>query len=259
MLSPNQHSTKPTESLFSFFSAGQLHAEKLTAAFNSYEGVNAECVIDKTDPDKRAQIIERYKNGVTQVLVNCMVFTEGFDAPKTAVIANTRMTKSISLYLQIIGRGTRPLKGVVDGPETAEERRAGIAASGKPFCVVLDFVGNSGNHKLATVFDVLAGKDVDPLDVEEAMKVAESEDKEVDVEELIEKVKKAREERERIAEEERQKRMTTKHYASSATYTATGRKFVSWCQIQRRPTLHSKARWPKCRSSQDANESWGYS
>jgi superfamily II DNA or RNA helicase len=201
------------------FSASQEHAAKLTAAFRAYDGVTAEMVIDSTDPRERPKIIQRFKNGQTQVLVNCMVFTEGFDAPKTAIIANARPTKSESLYLQIIGRGTRPLAGVVDGPETAEERKAAIAESDKPHCVILDFVGNSGRHKITSVFDLLAGDDCDPLDLETALKEAEAADSEVDVEELIEKAKTEREERERIAEEERLIE-STRHHATRASYEA---------------------------------------
>ena len=46
----------------------------------------------------------------------------------------------------------------MDGPETAEARRAAIAASAKPSCLVVDFVGNAGKHKLVTSADILGGK-----------------------------------------------------------------------------------------------------
>jgi superfamily II DNA or RNA helicase len=213
------------------FAAGQEHAAKLTAAFNAYDGVTAEMVIDKTDKSERRDIIERYKRGETQILVNCMCFTEGFDAPKTYIIANARPTKAESLYYQIIGRGTRPLEGVVDGPDTAEARRAAIAASDKPNCVILDFVGNSGNHKLITVADVLAGDDVEPIDLESALIAAKEANTAVDMEELIEKAKTAREAKLKKQEEERLARASTRHKADRAQYTATdvdlfaGRKF----------------------------------
>jgi hypothetical protein len=58
----------------------------------------------------------------------------------------------------MVGRSTRPLPGVVDGPETADERKAAIAASAKPSCLVVDFVGNAGKHKLVTSADILGGK-----------------------------------------------------------------------------------------------------
>lgn len=202
------------------FAAGQEHAEKLTAAFNAYDGVTAELVIDKTDKDERRRIIERYKSGETQVLVGCGVFTEGFDAPGTAVVAIARPTKSESLYLQMVGRGTRPLAGTVDGLATAEERRASIAASDKPVCMILDFVGNSGNHKLVSVADVLAGDSVHPLDLAAALREAKSNNESCDMEELIEKAKQAREAKEKRDEERRRERQSTTHYANHADYTA---------------------------------------
>ena len=55
-------------------------------------------------------------------------------------------------------RARRPLPGVVDGPETADARKAAIAASAKPSCLVVDFVGNAGKHKLVTSADILGGK-----------------------------------------------------------------------------------------------------
>lgn len=108
------------------------------------------------DP-RRRDVVARYKAGAFQYLVNCAVFTEGFDAPNTKVIAIGRPTKSRALYQQCLGRGTRPLPGVVDGPQTIEGRLAAIAASAKPYCTVIDFVGQSGRHKLVCSTDILAG------------------------------------------------------------------------------------------------------
>lgn len=203
------------------FASGVAHAEKLTAAFNAYDGVTAELVIGTTDKEERKRIIDRYKRADTQVLCGCGVFTEGFDAPGTAVVAVARPTKSESLYLQMIGRGTRPLAGIVDGLDTAEDRRNAIAHSLKPNCVILDFIGNSGNHKLISVADVLAGEDVDPIDLEAALAEAKELDSPQDMEELLEKAKEAREQREAKAEEERKRRLTTRRKADEARYTAT--------------------------------------
>lgn len=200
------------------FATGVAHAEKLTMAFNAYDGVTAEMVIGTTDKAERKQIVDRYKRGDTQVLVGVGCFTEGFDAPGTVVCGITRQTKSESLYLQMIGRGTRPLPGVVDGPETADERREAIAASDKPHCIILDFCGNSGRHKLVSVADVLAGSDVEPIDIESALDEAKRLNEPVDMDLLIEKAKQAREAKEKEAEERRLAR--TRKRAERAEYTA---------------------------------------
>lgn len=201
------------------FASGKEHANKLAACFNA-NGVEAGVVTDDTDGAIRAELVERYSNGDLQVLVNCMCFTEGFDAPKTSIIANCRPTKSESLYLQIIGRGTRPLAGIVDGPETAEARKQAIADSEKPHCVVLDFCGNSGEHKLVSVADVLAGDHVDPIDLAQAIAIAKEDGETVDTAELIEKVKQARKEAEDRKEAARIKRLMTSTKADHADYTA---------------------------------------
>jgi superfamily II DNA or RNA helicase len=168
------------------------HAELLQAAFNAYEA-KVETILGHTDPFERLEIVKRLKEGSTQGLVNCGVATEGFDCPAVAVVAIARPTKSTSLYMQMIGRGTRPLPGVVDGPDTAEARREAIAASAKTVCTVLDFVGNSGNHKLISVADVLAGDDVDARDLEQAIRIAKESHEASDMDELVEKAKNARE------------------------------------------------------------------
>src|SRR5262249_45671406 len=69
-----------------------------------------------------------------------------------------RPTKSRCLYSQMIGRATRPIAGLVDNFPTSERRKAAIAASIKPNCLVIDFAGNSGRHKLITTADILGGK-----------------------------------------------------------------------------------------------------
>lgn len=202
------------------FAAGVQHATELTAACNAYDGISAEVVLGTTDKDERRRIIDRYKSGETNVLVGCGVFTEGFDAPATEYVAMARPTKSLSLYLQCIGRGTRPLPGIVDGLATADERKAAIASSEKPSCVVLDFVGNAGNHKIVSVADCLAGESVDPNDLAEAIADAKGALEPVDMEALLEKAKQAREERERQAEEAAKKRISTRNKADTCDYTA---------------------------------------
>jgi hypothetical protein len=58
------------------------------------------------------------------------------------------------------GRGTRPsedIAGELNGAADDAARRAMIAASRKPGCLIVDFVGNSGRHKLVCTADILGG------------------------------------------------------------------------------------------------------
>lgn len=136
------------------------HAELLAEVLNRYKIGSAKALSGKTDSETRAKTLAEFKAGRLQFLCNCMLFTEGFDAPNTALVVMARPTKSLSLYVQVLGRGTRPLPGVVDpfAEADASARRQAIAESGKPFMTVLDFVGNSGRHKIVTAADVLGGK-----------------------------------------------------------------------------------------------------
>ena len=63
------------------------------------------------------------------MLVNVVVATEGFDLPDASCVVLTRPTMSLSLYLQMVGRGLRPKP---DGGD----------------CIVLDLAGNSLRHGL---------------------------------------------------------------------------------------------------------------
>lgn len=84
--------------------------------------------------------------------------TEGYDDPGVSLVVIARPTKSRALFAQMLGRGTRALPGVVDGLDFAPLRRGSIAASAKPDCMILDFTGNCGKHKLVSPADVLGGK-----------------------------------------------------------------------------------------------------
>lgn len=134
------------------------HAELMSAVLERYKPHSSAWLSGASKMDERRATIERYKKGELQYLCNCGLFLEGFDAPCTSTVVMARPTKSIVLYAQVLGRGTRPLPGIVDGLETAEERKAAIAASDKPAMMALDFVGNAGRHKIVTAADVLGGK-----------------------------------------------------------------------------------------------------
>ena len=140
------------------FTASVKAAEMTAEIFNRHRGGMAAWVCGKTDREERRRVLADFAAGKLQVVCNCGVLTEGFDDPGVEVIIMGRPTKSRSLYSQMVGRSTRPLPGVVDGPETAEDRKAAIAASAKPSCLVVDFVGNAGKHKLVTSADILGGK-----------------------------------------------------------------------------------------------------
>lgn len=145
------------------FASGVKHAKLMAAIFNNRRASSARFICSAgpnepgTPPDERRLILKEYAAGRVQFLCNVGIATEGFNDPGIDVIVVARPTKSRSLYTQMVGRGTRPLKGIVDQYDDATDRRCSIAESVKPSCEVIDFVGNAGRHKLITAADILGG------------------------------------------------------------------------------------------------------
>jgi len=154
------------------------------------------CMIDgKTPGPVRKSRLRDFREHAVQFVISCGTLTEGWDCPECEVIAMFRPTQSQSLYEQIIGRGLRP----IEPPRelTPELRRAAIAASRKPYCLVLDFVGNT-KHKLANIGDILGGTFDDQVK-RLAMDLAKLEPGAVDMRELLKKA-------EQILDEQRAKK-----------------------------------------------------
>lgn len=143
------------------FAASVAHAERMCEMFNRHRPGMAAWVCGKTDKDERRKTLADFAAGRVQVVCNCGVLTEGFDNPAVEVVIMARPTKSRALYAQMAGRGTRPADAIahdLNDHESPEARRALIEASNKPGCLIVDFVGNAGRHKLCTSVDILGGK-----------------------------------------------------------------------------------------------------
>jgi superfamily II DNA or RNA helicase len=113
------------------FAASVEHASQLMQAF-WHVGVMCSMLDATTPREERKQRLSAWKRGDVQVMVNVAVLTEGFDyVPQLpnleglAAVVVARPTMSPSLYLQMIGRGTR-LK-----PGTYKD------------CLVIDVCGNA--------------------------------------------------------------------------------------------------------------------
>ena len=121
------------------------HAKSLSDEFNS-KGITTELITAEHSEEERRQILRRYRNRETLVLVNVDLFGEGFDLPAIEVVIFARPTASYALYAQQFGRGLRLMvdKAFMAMWEsyTAEQRKAIIAQSGKPVAHIHDHVGN---------------------------------------------------------------------------------------------------------------------
>lgn len=106
-------------------------AQETVDAFTA-RGVRAAAVSGVQDMAERRGVLRAFSAGDIDVVVNCMVLTEGYDEPRVDCVVVARPTQSRALYTQMVGRGTRRHPDKTD-------------------CLVLDVVGASRQHSLVTV------------------------------------------------------------------------------------------------------------
>jgi superfamily II DNA or RNA helicase len=111
------------------FCADINHARDMASAFRD-SGYNAEAVWGD-DPERVAKL-QRHVRGITTILCNCSVLTEGYNDPEVACVVVARPTQSNLLFTQMIGRGTR-------------------LAPNKKDLVVIDVVDGTTAHSLVTL------------------------------------------------------------------------------------------------------------
>jgi superfamily II DNA or RNA helicase len=95
------------------FAVNVAHSLHLRNEFVN-SGVRTEHLDGDTPENERNAILARLASGETEVVVNCMVLTEGFDLPDIGCIVLARPTKKMGLFRQMIGRGLRPADGKKD-------------------------------------------------------------------------------------------------------------------------------------------------
>ena len=125
------------------FSSGVQHAHDIVHELDGM-GISAVCVTStKAEDQDRDQILKDFKAGKYRALVNNNILTTGFDDPEIDLIGVLRPTMSPGLWVQMLGRGTRPLYEEGFDLSTLFGRLQAIAASAKQNCLVLDYAGNT--------------------------------------------------------------------------------------------------------------------
>lgn len=89
------------------FNVNLNHNAAVYHAFKE-EGLNVYSITGETEKKERAEILTKFKAEKDAIICNVGVLTAGFDEPTIETIILNRATKSLSLYLQMIGRGSRP-------------------------------------------------------------------------------------------------------------------------------------------------------
>jgi len=125
----------------------------------------AEAVWGDIDPQTRRDIYERHQSGSFQFLAVCGLCREGYNDPAISCVAVFRPVSedASSLAEQMKGRACRPLRGLVDGLKTAEERLAAIAASSKPNALIVDLTGITGLPDCASTIEIYAEGEPDEV------------------------------------------------------------------------------------------------
>lgn len=130
------------------FGTSVAHACRLRNALRM-AGVSCDVVTGATSRGERDAIYAAFKAQRLQALVSMDVLTTGFDDPHVDVVAIVRATMSSTLFVQMGGRGGRPMYacGMPAHDSTVEYRREQMALGPKPNgFVLLDYGGNLARH-----------------------------------------------------------------------------------------------------------------
>jgi DNA repair protein RadD len=145
------------------FATGIEHCERIAKMLTEVYGVECKSVHSKIPKDERENILNEFKNGKLKAVVNNNVLTVGFDYPAIDLIIVLRPTNSAQLWVQMMGRGTRPVwpsraraepcnwnlwptNSIEQGRydlDTIEGRMLCIKEGPKPNCLVMDFAANT--------------------------------------------------------------------------------------------------------------------
>lgn len=92
------------------FCVDTQHASMVIETYKSNGYTSLGYIDSMTTLQDRDSILSSFREGSLQIIVCIETLTEGVDLPETNVVQIARPTKSIILYLQMVGRGTRPKK-----------------------------------------------------------------------------------------------------------------------------------------------------
>lgn len=125
------------------FGVGVNHCEHVSDILNDM-GVPAVAIHSKSK--KPADLIDRFAAGEWRAAVSMNKLTTGVDIPHIDLIGVMRHTMSSNLWVQMLGRGTRPVYAPGYNLDVYEQRIAAIAAGSKAHgCRVCDFARNTEN------------------------------------------------------------------------------------------------------------------
>lgn len=105
------------------YSISRVHSKHICQQYRD-AGIRIADIDSKTPPSLRKHLVQDFKNGDIDILVNVDIFSEGFDCPDLEFVQLARPTRSLVKYIQQVGRGLRK--------------------NGDKQCLILDNVGMYG-------------------------------------------------------------------------------------------------------------------
>lgn len=106
------------------FATGIEEAEAIAECLNGSFGIPTVCLHSKRGDKHNDEALKAWRSGEARCAVNMGMLTTGVDHPALDFILMLRPTMSTGLWVQMLGRGTRPYED-------------------KANCLVLDFAGNT--------------------------------------------------------------------------------------------------------------------
>lgn len=185
------------------------NVESAKAVAHYLEAEEAGCarvIYGEMSDEAKADTLKAHKRGDFQFLSSVMMLTKGYDDPSVSAVFNCRKTRSKRLYQQILGRGTRPLAGLLDPmfDDPAENRIGAIASSDKPNMLMVNMVGVDDEIRDITIADILGA--ARPEVIERAKKNMLEVDGEQELDEALSEAEQQLAEEEAEAERARQAR-----------------------------------------------------
>ncbi len=108
------------------FASSVEHSKNIVQEFTD-NGISAKHLDATTPAAERDSVLQAWRDNEFTVLSNCGLFIEGLDVPDASCCILARPTKSLTIYLQAVGRVMRPAEGKTD-------------------CIILDCAGLTYEH-----------------------------------------------------------------------------------------------------------------
>lgn len=110
------------------FASSVQHSKNIVAEFTDH-GISAKHLDATTPATIRDKTLQAWRDNEFTVLSNCGLFIEGLDVPDASCVVLARPTKSLTIFLQAVGRVMRPAENKTD-------------------CIILDCAGLTYEHGL---------------------------------------------------------------------------------------------------------------